>query len=111
MLKDCIFCKIIAKEVPGSTIKDTPEVLVIKDINPRATIHYLIIPKVHFDNLGSAAPEQLPYINKAIEMANDLSKELNIPAFRLVINNGKDAGQCVFHFHVHFLSGKSLSSF
>lgn len=111
MLKDCIFCKIIAKEVPSSIIKDTSDVLVIKDINPRATIHYLIIPKAHFDNLSSSTPEQFVYVSKSIEMANNISKELNIPAFRLVINNGKDAGQCVFHFHIHFLSGKSLSSF
>lgn len=111
MIENCIFCKIIEKEIPSSIIKQTDHALVIKDINPKATIHYLIIPKVHFSDLSSTTNDNFIYIDKSMLLAKELSKELNISAFRLVINNGKDAGQCVFHFHIHFLSGKSIPSF
>ena len=116
MKADCIFCKIIAKEIPAALIAENNEVLVIKDINPKATIHYLIIPKKHFPDLQSLEEQALDetdtlLMGKLMLMAKQLSKDFSIPGFKLIVNNGKEAGQCVFHFHIHFLSGKQLSGF
>lgn len=111
MQKDCIFCKIIAKEINSSVITENNDILVIKDINPKATIHYLIIPKKHFPNLQSLEEVDVLLMGKLMLMAKYLSDTFSIPAFRLIVNNGKEAGQCVFHFHIHFLSGKQLSGF
>jgi len=111
MNKDCIFCKIIAQELPSSVIKETNDIIVIKDINPKASIHYLIIPKKHFSNLNSINDNESILINELLLMPKKLSEDLGIPAYRLIVNNGKEAGQVVFHFHIHFLSGKHLEQF
>lgn len=106
MNNNCVFCKIVSKELPASIIKETNDLIIIKDINPKAKIHYLIITKKHFTDLNSINDPIL--LNKVISMPTILSEELSIPSYRLVVNNGKDAGQIVFHFHIHFLSGKLI---
>ena len=112
MNKDCIFCEIIAKELPSTIITETNEIIVIKDINPKATIHYLILPKKHFSDLQSIENSDLELVTKMLKLAKDISKNISDSnAFRLVINNGKDAGQIIFHLHIHFLSGKQISKF
>ncbi len=108
MQENCIFCKIIAKQVPATVILETPEVLVIKDINPKAPVHYLIIPKKHINDLNSLQSEESNLIANCLLSCKELSKS---GAFRLISNNGKESGQTVFHVHFHFLSGKLMHDF
>lgn len=106
---DCIFCKIIAGTIPSTKVVETAELIVIKDIAPKAPIHYLIIPKKHSDDVRVWTAADLPLAGTIFAMAQQLSKQLNNCAFRLVISNGYDAGQRVFHTHVHFLAGGKFS--
>ena len=102
----CLFCKIIQGEVPSTTIAENDYVKVIKDLYPRAPIHYLILPKVHYENIFDMQPEHQEYVWQVMLMAQSLGKSLEAPqAFRLGCNNGKEAGQVIFHQHFHFLVG------
>ena len=100
---DCIFCKIINKELPAEIIAENDHTIVIKDIAPKAPIHYLIIPKVHFKNIQEA--EGCCVTNSMVQAA----RQLGHSDYRLVINNGHQAGQRVFHLHMHYLAGSELS--
>ena len=108
-MSSCIFCRIIAKELPATVIHETEEILVIKDINPKASIHYLIIPKMHIASISELHPNNEELAGKLLLTAKQLGSTLQGPqAFRLIINNGSEAGQIVFHLHIHFLAGKQL---
>lgn len=112
METNCIFCKIINKEVPASIVTETDEVLVMKDLHPKTSIHYLIIPKKHIKDIQSFEKEDHCLAAKLIFMAQKLSKEIpGTSEFRLIVNSGYSAGQRVFHLHIHFLAGKELNSF
>ena len=106
---NCIFCKIIAKKIPATVIKETDDIIVIKDIAPKTPIHYLIIPKKHITDLQSLEDADKALACNMLFMAHELSKDLpGSKAFRLVSNNGADSGQRVFHIHFHFLAGREL---
>lgn len=110
--KDCVFCKIIAKEIPAKIIAETDDVLVIQDLHPKAPVHYLIIPKKHIVNIGELSQEDSTYTAHMMMMAKELSDKLSgSKSFRLIMNNGADSGQSVFHLHCHFLSGKKMTDF
>jgi histidine triad (HIT) family protein len=112
MQDNCIFCKIINKIIPSSIIKENEDVIVIKDLHPKAPTHYLIIPKNHFSDIKDLDNAEITLAGKLLLMAKELSHDLSgSKSFRLVSNNGKESGQCVFHFHIHFLSGKQMSDF
>jgi histidine triad (HIT) family protein len=107
-MSDCIFCKIIEKQIPSTIILETNSVLVIKDISPKAQIHYLIVPKKHIEDLRSFAQGDLSLAGELLFVAQQLSAMHNNSAFKLLVNNGYQAGQRVFHLHIHFLAGSSL---
>jgi len=104
----CLFCKIIARTIPSAVIRETDDILVIRDISPKAPTHYLIIPKHHVESISSLTEDELPLATKAVAMARDLASELPTKSFNLIANNGAAAGQSVFHLHFHFLAGKNL---
>lgn len=107
--QNCIFCKIINKESPAKHIVETETVLVIEDIAPKAPIHYLIIPKKHVPTVADLNKKEFSLVADVAAMAKQLAGNLSgSQSFRLVANNGADAGQCVFHLHFHFLSGKKM---
>ena len=107
--KSCIFCKIVQKEINGKLVSENEHIVVIEDIAPKAPIHYLLIPKKHIVNVGQAQDTELFYGFEIIKMARELSKTLPAPAaFNLVSNHGAAAGQSVFHWHCHFLSGRNI---
>ena len=112
MHNDCIFCKIIARQIPSKVIAETDEVIVIQDITPKAPVHYLIIPKQHIQNVADLSDASAHIPAQMLMMARDVSQKLSgSQAFRLIFNNGADAGQSVFHIHCHFLSGKKMLDF
>ncbi len=110
MKNECVFCKIIAGDMPAQIVAENAEVIVIKDISPRAPLHYLIIPKKHVPDIRSLAPDDRHLAGSLLMMAQELSEQdPHAREFRLVSNNGATVGQVVFHIHIHFLAGKVLS--
>ena len=102
MEKDCIFCKIIAGEIPGSFVHRDEEFVVFLDINPKAPVHLLIVPTVHSETFQSSEPE---VVKRAAALIQELARKLGIEDnYSLEINNGADSGQIVFHLHIHLLS-------
>lgn len=103
----CIFCKIANGEIPANKVLENDEFLAFHDINPKAPIHVLIIPKQHIENFQSTPAELMakmtPFIQK---VAQKLA--LDKPGYRLIVNNGEDGGQEVMHLHFHMLGGAKL---
>jgi histidine triad (HIT) family protein len=108
----CVFCAIIDKKVSAKLIAENDEILVIQDRTPKAPIHYLIIPKIHCEDIRGFSVDTSVYASKILLMASELAQGLSgSQACRLIINNGADVGQSVFHIHCHFLSGKRMIDF
>lgn len=105
---NCIFCKIIAGEIPSDKVLETDEILAFRDINPVAPEHILIVPKKHIQHLEDAAGSDAEILGKLFLAARDTAKLLSIEknGYRLILNNGKAAGQEVLHIHLHLLGGK-----
>ena len=105
-MQPCIFCQIIKREIQTTIVMETDDVLVIKDHAPKAPIHYLILPKKHVADIQSLEAADELLAAHMFFVAQRLAKTLAQPhAFKLVSNNGASAGQRVFHWHLHFLSG------
>ncbi|HSC25298.1 MAG TPA: HIT domain-containing protein [Candidatus Babeliales bacterium] len=110
--QNCVFCKIIVGKVPSKIITQTDEVIVIDNIAPKAIIHYLIIPKKHISDITELNNDDIPLAGQMILMAKQLAAALpGSQAFRLIVNNGSDVGQSVFHLHFHFLAGQKFSDY
>jgi histidine triad (HIT) family protein len=108
---NCVFCKIIAHQLPSKVIAETEDIIVIDNIAPKTPIHYLIIPKKHVVDINGLGQQDVKLAGDMILMAKKLSEELPSGSqhFRLSINNGVGAGQVVFHLHIHFLAGMKFS--
>jgi len=104
----CIFCKIISGEIPSEKIIETDDILAFRDINPAAPEHILIVPKKHIPNLEGTSGTDTEVLGKLFFAARDIAKERSVEktGYRLILNNGKAAGQEVFHLHLHLLAGK-----
>lgn len=110
--QDSIFTKIIKRELPADIIAENDNVIVIKDIAPKAPIHYLIIPKKQIADISQLENEDKAIAADLLLMAKQLSEaDPRAKDFRLVSNNGKGVGQTVFHIHLHFLAGKQMTFF
>ncbi len=106
-----IFGKIVRGEVPCQKVFENERILAFKDINPKAPVHVLIIPKKEIPNLQSVLPEDMPLVTEMMSVAQQIAKEQGIAdGYRLLINNGKDGGQVVFHLHFHLIGGKPLQT-
>ncbi|PCJ23587.1 MAG: histidine triad nucleotide-binding protein [SAR86 cluster bacterium] len=111
MTDDCLFCKIIAGEIPSNKVYSDDDVYAFYDINPAAPQHILIIPKKHLTDITSATNEDQALIGKLLLKANEIAREQGLVenGFRYVINTGKDGGQTVYHLHLHILGGRALN--
>jgi histidine triad (HIT) family protein len=102
----CVFCRILRGEIPSRKIHEDDDLVVFPDIHPAAPVHLLMVPKEHFESLDSARPEHDRLLGKMLLLAPRLAREQGATnGFRIVINNGPDGGQEVYHLHVHVLGG------
>ncbi len=110
-MMETIFGKIIKGELPAEKVFENERILAIKDIHPHAPVHILIIPKKEIKNLQDLTAEDFPLLNEVISVAQQLAKEFHIEeGYRLLTNNGSDAGQTIFHLHFHLLGGRPLGA-
>ena len=103
---NCIFCKIIAGQIPAKKAYEDEELLAFHDINPWAPVHVLIIPKQHIVSMYDVDPGHAPMLGRMLALAPRLMRELGVDqGFRIVVNTGKDGGQEVYHAHMHVMGG------
>ena len=108
-MADTLFTKIINKQIPADIVYEDDFCFAIKDINPQAPVHLLLIPKKPLDRLSNAVSEDQALLGHMLLAVGRITRQLKIDsAFRLVINNGAEAGQSVFHLHMHILAGRAL---
>jgi histidine triad (HIT) family protein len=110
-MKDCLFCKIAAKEIPGQIVHEDDAVVAFKDVNGQAPLHVLIVPRRHIATLNDLAPADDALVGSMFRTAAALAKEHGYAerGYRTVFNCNRDAGQSVFHIHLHLLAGRALS--
>ena len=109
-MSDCLFCKIISRQIPGSIVFEDDRVLAFNDINPQAPTHVLIIPKRHIASLNDLTPEDDGIVGELARRAAAIAAERGIAAggYRTVFNTNREAGQTVFHIHLHVLGGRTM---
>ncbi len=108
-MSQCLFCRIIKKEIPAKIEFEDDEMIAIQDINPQAPVHLLIIPKKHIEGIGSLEKSDTLLIGHVIFSARQIAQKKGWGDYRLVLNQGAQAGQSVFHIHLHLLSGRRLT--
>ena len=108
---DCIFCKIIAGQIPSDVVYTDDKVIAFRDINPMAPVHLLIIPREHIPSLNDITEQQIALVGHMVQVAKQLAKQQGIATkgYRIVINTGPQGGQVVQHLHMHLLGGRELS--
>ncbi len=111
-MEDCIFCKIIKKEISSNIVYEDSDIIAFRDINPLAPVHILVIPKKHISSLIDLEEKDELLIGKIYTVINKIAKQekINENGFRIVVNCGKDGGQEVQHLHFHILGGKKLGT-
>jgi histidine triad (HIT) family protein len=108
-MADTIFTRIINKQIPADIVYEDDLCLAFRDVNPQAPVHILLVPKKPLDMLSNAAAGDQALLGHLLLAAGKITRELKIDgAFRLVINNGKEGGQAVFHLHLHILAGRKF---
>lgn len=109
-MDNCLFCKIIAGEIPSSKVYEDDKVFAFRDINPQAPVHVLVVPKKHCANVTECASQDPELMACVMQACVKVAKQEGLEGgFRLITNNGKDACQSVEHMHVHVLGGKQLA--
>lgn len=110
-MADCLFCRIIAREIPASIVYEDDRVLAFNDINPQGPTHVLLVPKRHIATLNDLAEGDDAIVGELVRRAGAIAKERGVDAggFRVVFNTNRDAGQTVFHIHLHLIGGRGLS--
>jgi len=110
-MEDCLFCKIIQKEIPASTVYEDERIVAFDDINPQAPIHVLLIPKEHYASLNDIPEEKKDVLSHLLLKAREIAREKKIAekGYRIVLNTARESGQEVFHIHFHLLGGRQMT--
>ena len=105
---NCLFCRIVAGEVPSQRLFEDDEILVFRDIKPQAPFHALLIPKIHLATLNDLGPEHANLAGRLFLVARELAHEHGLAGYRVVVNTNSEGGQVVFHVHMHLLAGRQM---
>src|SRR5207247_2220088 len=110
-MSDCLFCKIINKQIPGSIVYEDDRLVAFNDINPQGPTHVLIVPRRHIATLNDLAAADDQLVGEMVRRAAAIAAERGLSAggYRVVFNTNRDAGQTVFHIHLHLIGGRSMS--
>ena len=110
-MAECLFCKIVAKEIPASLVFEDDQLLAFNDINPQGPTHVLIVPKRHIATLNELSKADDEIVGAMVRRAAAIAKDrgINVGGFRTVFNTNKDAGQTVFHVHLHLIGGRGFT--
>ncbi|SEO58511.1 histidine triad nucleotide-binding protein [Trujillonella endophytica] len=114
-MTDCLFCRMVAGDIPADVVHETDRTLAFRDINPQAPTHVLVIPKAHHRNLGALAAADPDLLGAVVRAAADVARQEDLvtdggiePGYRVVTNTGPQSGQSVDHLHLHVLGGRDL---
>ncbi len=110
MAEDCLFCKIFSGEIPSKEVFRDPELMAFEDVRPVAPVHVLVIPKEHIPSIADVQPQHQAILFRMVEVANRIAEDRKISreGYRLAFNKGPQAGQSVYHLHVHLLGGRAM---
>jgi len=108
MEKNCLFCRIFKGEIKAEIVYKDDDIMAFKDINPQAPNHVLVIPAKHIETISDVAEGDLLLVGKMVAAAKNVAASLSMKSYRLVFNCGPDAGQEVFHIHLHLLGGRKF---
>ena len=108
-MNDCLFCRIIAGEIPSTKVYEDETVFAFRDINPQAPTHILVIPKAHISGCDGVTSENSAVVAHIFEVIAKVTKEMGIESYRVVSNIGEQAGQSVPHLHFHVLAGRDMT--
>jgi len=109
-MAECLFCKIVNREIPASIVYEDERILAFNDVNPQAPTHVLIVPKAHIATLNDLSANDDQIVGELVRRAAAIAKDRGISAagFRTVFNTNREAGQTVFHIHLHLLGGRTM---
>jgi histidine triad (HIT) family protein len=109
-MEDCLFCKIVKKEIPAKVVFENDSLIAFEDISPQAPTHILIIPKEHFASLIEIPEDKKEILAELLLTARQIAQEKGLTTgYRIVLNTGKESGQAVFHIHFHLLGGRQMT--
>jgi histidine triad (HIT) family protein len=103
---DCIFCQIVAGELPADLVAQTETAAAFRDLNPQAPLHVLVVPRTHVANVAELADREAETVAELVRVARQVVADAGHESYRLVFNTGEEAGQSVFHAHLHVLAGR-----
>ena len=110
-MSDCVFCRIVAGQLPADRVLETERVLAFRDLQPHAPTHVLVVPKQHHDDLAALAAADPAYLGEVFAVAARVAEQEQLTGgYRVLTNTGRDSGQTVFHLHVHVLGGRNLGA-
>lgn len=104
----CLFCEIVAGNIPSTKVYVDDMILAFKDINPVAPVHIVVVPKLHIENVNGITEENSKYVSHIFEKIPKIAKSQGIDSYRVINNCGEDAGQSVMHLHFHIVGGTKL---
>lgn len=108
LVADCLFCRIVSREIPAQIVFENKQLVVLKDINPQAPTHLLVIPKKHIARLSASTDDDAVLLGQLQRGLAELAAKNGLSSFRAVVNNGPEAGQTVDHLHYHLLGGRPM---
>ncbi|MBW1645798.1 MAG: histidine triad nucleotide-binding protein [Deltaproteobacteria bacterium] len=109
-MSDCLFCKIVAGEIPADIVYENDQLIAFKDINPKAPVHLLIVPRKHYPTLNDIPDEEMDIIAEIHKAVKVLAKKFGVAesGYRTLVNTNKEGGQVIYHVHYHLIGGRQL---